>query len=151
MKHLRGASRKRNIMLCSQRNCNSVKSTSCADLSWILINWHHYWGTSLTNLRGQHNPANYLDDEEDMSYEALLALGDRIGNVKQNKSDNATIQSLPTRKCPTSDMSCAVCLDDFKKNQNQRGLPCDHWFHLKCINKWLKNSTWCPICRKSVQ
>jgi hypothetical protein len=39
---------------------------------------------------------------------------------------------------------CAICLDDMTKNLS--ALPCAHIFHTKCIKKWIKNQTICPIC-----
>jgi hypothetical protein len=43
---------------------------------------------------------------------------------------------------------CFICMDDYKQNQFKRVLPkCNHYFHKKCIDKWLKKKASCPICR----
>ena len=34
--------------------------------------------------------------------------------------------------------SCVVCMSEFVNRQRIRELPCQHIFHLKCIDKWLK-------------
>lgn len=33
---------------------------------------------------------------------------------------------------------CVVCFSDFEVRQLLRVLPCNHEFHAKCIDKWLK-------------
>jgi E3 ubiquitin-protein ligase RNF38/44 len=38
----------------------------------------------------------------------------------------------------TSQTSCVVCMCDFVQRQRVRELPCQHIFHAKCIDKWLK-------------
>jgi hypothetical protein len=43
---------------------------------------------------------------------------------------------------------CFICMDDYKQRQFKRELPkCKHYFHKKCIDKWLKKKASCPICR----
>lgn len=33
---------------------------------------------------------------------------------------------------------CVVCFSDFEARQLLRVLPCNHEFHAKCVDKWLK-------------
>uniref|UniRef100_A0A674J080 RING-type domain-containing protein n=1 Tax=Terrapene triunguis TaxID=2587831 RepID=A0A674J080_9SAUR len=42
---------------------------------------------------------------------------------------------------------CVVCFSDFEARQLLRVLPCNHEFHAKCVDKWLKANRTCPICR----
>jgi hypothetical protein len=42
--------------------------------------------------------------------------------------------------------TCSICLCDFENGETIRFLLCFHRFHKKCIDKWLKRSTKCPIC-----
>tara|TARA_B100000963_G_C22582099_1_gene651320 strand:+ start:627 stop:1067 length:441 start_codon:yes stop_codon:yes gene_type:complete len=44
--------------------------------------------------------------------------------------------------------SCPICLEKFKDNEFKRELKCNHVFHKKCIDKWIKHQNTCPICRK---
>lgn len=42
--------------------------------------------------------------------------------------------------------SCPICTDDFIKGQDLRVLPCNHQFHMECIDPWLMNvSGTCPL------
>ena len=48
--------------------------------------------------------------------------------------------------------SCAICLVDFKLNEQIRQLPCDgaHVFHPTCIDGWLQKSLTCPHCSTNI-
>jgi hypothetical protein len=46
---------------------------------------------------------------------------------------------------------CAVCLEAFEAGDRCRRLPrCEHSFHAKCVDPWLKKSRCCPVCRADV-
>ncbi|XP_022632470.1 E3 ubiquitin-protein ligase SDIR1-like [Vigna radiata var. radiata] len=52
---------------------------------------------------------------------------------------------LQTGRC------CCICLDEFDLNAERYTLPCQHFFHQKCITRWLQTSQTCPMCRQSLQ
>lgn len=63
---------------------------------------------------------------------------------------DASIKSLKSKVIDSSDEnhgSCRVCLEDFEAGCEQVAMPCSHIFHKDCIEKWLKASHYCPICR----
>ena len=44
--------------------------------------------------------------------------------------------------------NCLICMDEYKEGTFKRCLPkCKHYFHKKCIDKWLKKNASCPVCR----
>lgn len=45
--------------------------------------------------------------------------------------------------------SCTICLDEIKKNEIIRTLPCSHIFHKVCIDKWFEKKQVCPNCNQS--
>jgi len=46
---------------------------------------------------------------------------------------------------------CPICLIDFEKQTRIKLLPCDHGFHLGCIEPWIEQrSDNCPVCRQKV-
>lgn len=53
-----------------------------------------------------------------------------------------------TDKCK----SCVICQDEFKDGaecDDVKILPCKHYFHVNCIDEWLKNYHHkCPVCRQ---
>lgn len=45
---------------------------------------------------------------------------------------------------------CDICQDEYKEKEYKRELNCKHFFHKKCIDKWLKNNPNCPYCRRKI-
>ena len=47
---------------------------------------------------------------------------------------------------------CNICCEDYIVGQYKRTLPsCNHVFHKKCVDKWLKTKSNCPICRNELK
>ncbi|GAB2215180.1 hypothetical protein Droror1_Dr00019559 [Drosera rotundifolia] len=71
--------------------------------------------------------------------------------------DGATIESYPktvlgeSRRLPKpSDGTCAICLSEYVPQETLRTIPeCNHFFHAKCIDEWLRMKGTCPVCRNS--
>lgn len=48
----------------------------------------------------------------------------------------------------SSPIECAVCLESFKVGDKCRLLPnCQHCFHAPCVDVWLRETPFCPVCR----
>ncbi|CAL1398842.1 unnamed protein product [Linum trigynum] len=48
------------------------------------------------------------------------------------------------------DATCSICLCEYKDLEMLRMMPeCRHFFHLWCIDAWLKLNGSCPVCRNS--
>jgi hypothetical protein len=46
--------------------------------------------------------------------------------------------------------TCSVCLDDFVSKSIVRRLSCNHIFHQKCIDTWIRHHTTCCLCKQNV-
>ncbi|XP_061360168.1 RING-H2 finger protein ATL68 [Gastrolobium bilobum] len=46
--------------------------------------------------------------------------------------------------------TCSICLCEYKDSEMLRMMPeCRHYFHLFCLDSWLKLKGSCPVCRNS--
>ncbi|KAK9273402.1 hypothetical protein L1049_018212 [Liquidambar formosana] len=48
------------------------------------------------------------------------------------------------------DAVCCICLAKYANNDELRELPCSHFFHKECVDKWLKINALCPLCKCEV-
>ncbi|KAL2324988.1 hypothetical protein Fmac_024046 [Flemingia macrophylla] len=47
--------------------------------------------------------------------------------------------------------SCSICLVDYKECDSLRVLPsCGHFFHVQCVDPWLRINLTCPVCRNKI-
>jgi E3 ubiquitin-protein ligase SIS3 len=75
----------------------------------------------------------------------LIDLSERIGDVKPKGAKKSEIARLPVRTVVTVGGKCSVCLSEYEIGDVIKGLPCTHRFHVECIDKWLKESRFCPM------
>ncbi|CAD8060047.1 unnamed protein product [Paramecium sonneborni] len=54
---------------------------------------------------------------------------------------------LPQSKAETT---CSICLETFKSNSLVRMTYCEHIFHLRCLEQWMKKNKVCPLCRSAL-
>jgi len=110
----------------------------------------------------EEQEAEHMDSSE-LSYETLLRIGERIGDVKKERwamEAAAHIKKLPIFKfaCHLADgkdendscVKCLVCQHPYVESESLRQLPCQHVFHTECIDQWLSNKGECPYCRQNI-
>ncbi|OIS97047.1 putative e3 ubiquitin-protein ligase rhg1a [Nicotiana attenuata] len=93
-------------------------------------------------------------DVDNMSYEELLALEERIGNVCTGLSEEAILSQLKQHNyiCvkseePVDAEPCCICQEEYNDGEDLGTLECGHDFHRDCIKQWLKHKNICPICK----
>lgn len=117
-----------------------------------------------------HQMLQHMQFGNQMSYEELLELQERMGQVDRGASEEA-ISSLPTRtygggeasssmgaggdnggaSTASSDQTtCAICLEDYAQGSEVKTLPCMHNFCKDCIDRWLVKNKSCPVCKKDI-
>lgn len=125
--------------------------------------------TVVSAMLPQHRAGLQHDDFTELdSYEALLNLAERLGEVKSRGLSRSDIERLHCYRYEASSAtvadgseesstathldqtSCVVCLCDFEAKELVRSLPCLHEFHARCVDKWLKMNRTCPLCRADV-
>lgn len=45
---------------------------------------------------------------------------------------------------------CTICLCELEETVNKYTNVCNHFYHKGCIERWLKNSSNCPICKSKI-
>lgn len=92
-------------------------------------------------------------DVDNMSYEELLALEERIGNVNTGLNEETIKKHLKLKKYSAEPGSqcdaepCCVCQEEYKNGDDIGSLDCGHDYHTDCIKQWLMHKNLCPICK----
>ncbi|KAH9692414.1 putative E3 ubiquitin-protein ligase RHG1A [Citrus sinensis] len=92
-------------------------------------------------------------DVDNMSYEELLALEERIGNVSTGLTEETIKNRLKQQKYSISLGSqqeqepCCICQEEYNDGEDTGILHCGHDFHTSCIKQWLMHKNLCPICK----
>jgi hypothetical protein len=108
--------------------------------------------------------AELEDDEGNLSYETMLQLGERMGDVKTERwamRAQKEIEKIPSFRFKSSgktidsalddsECKCLVCQCDYEEGDLKRRLPCSHCFHAECVDQWLMEKDICPYCRQSI-
>jgi hypothetical protein len=101
-----------------------------------------------------------LPDNDDLTSAVLLEIVTRFGN-SDNESYFRTmrrrqIKSIGKYKkvkigSELLQVTCPICIEEFKENEFYRTLECNHSFHKRCIDHWFrKDHCECPMCRKKI-
>ncbi|KAK7384845.1 hypothetical protein VNO78_30548 [Psophocarpus tetragonolobus] len=102
-------------------------------------------------------------DIDNMSYEELLALEERMGTVSTALPEEALTECLKRsiyqpassddadESCneDKDDIKCCICQEEYVVGDEIGSLQCEHKFHVVCIQEWLGVKNWCPICKVS--
>ena len=69
----------------------------------------------------------------------------------------ASLQALPTRSWREEGKGreqeeCCLCMETFSEDEVIRMLPCEHFFHQECIDRWFQSKAYmqrtCPLCKR---
>ena len=102
----------------------------------------------LNEFHFTHNDNNIEDNIEDNIdnnlYENIITAltDDEFNNLEKiNYNDNDNLDKN----------NCNICINVFDNNEKIIKLNCSHYYHIKCIETWLKkHSNKCPMCRIEV-
>nr|ABC47849.1 zinc finger protein 1 [Glycine max] len=117
----------------------------------VVILEHQSFLSRIADVHDRHRDMRL--DVDNMSYEELLALEERIGNVSTGLSEETLSKLLKQRKhsvekgSETDAEPCCVCQEDYGDGNDIGTLDCGHDFHSSCIKQWLMHKNLCPICK----
>ncbi|KAL2321158.1 hypothetical protein Fmac_030127 [Flemingia macrophylla] len=97
-------------------------------------------------------------DVDNMSYEQLLELGERIGYVNTGlKEDEMGLNIRKVKLSSSNDASkhqigkkCSICQEEYEADDEVGRLKCEHSYHFQCIKQWLVHKNFCPVCKQEV-
>ena len=71
---------------------------------------------------------------------------------QQSSTGVQVCSQFPPRVCEPGQVNetCSMCFEPFAVGGQLCQLPCQHFYHPECINKWLNVARSCPQCRALV-
>ncbi len=92
---------------------------------------------------------NYLQERHDNIKQIASELN--FNNCKEIEHFIGKSSKIKKNDPLIKNENCFVCFEAYSEGEYKRELPhCKHFFHKKCIDKWLKKKAQCPICRDNV-
>jgi hypothetical protein len=83
-----------------------------------------------------------VDIEETDYFKCCKEINNILGKSEKIKENDILIKNKEY---------CNICFEEYSIKTYKRVLPdCKHCFHKKCIDKWLKSKSNCPICRTNL-
>ncbi|KAI9338708.1 hypothetical protein DFJ73DRAFT_962063, partial [Zopfochytrium polystomum] len=108
----------------TELDCDEIRSSSLANLDADSVN--------------QHQP---------VPLHVIATFPTRIYRRASPRKRTSTSSTAPTAPHP----SCTVCATQITHGTILRTLPCSHYFHQPCVDRWLlTNQPTCPTCHASV-
>lgn len=112
----------------------------------------------IISILGVHEDMNQMRGASEDSINALPThkfklkknVNDDIKDNNDSGVDEGGILAAGTEKEHTisgEDAVCCICLAKYADNDLLRELPCTHFFHIECVDKWLKINASCPLCK----
>jgi hypothetical protein len=107
-------------------------------------------------LEDQANSQEQQDNNEGWSW-MMVPQGRSTQEQRQTPLSSLEEEDVPKSQDESStDDACVICLEHFVDGDRLRVLPCDHSFHMGCIDRWLSGShsheecftSGCPTCKK---
>jgi hypothetical protein len=121
------------------------------NMRWCVVSQRYFTDRSRADkiTMDEYHPYNSDETANQMTSESVL------DKVRLAPVDKRIMSSLKKRPRAYSDV-CAIChrsAVDTKADRRMRfvSLPCQHTFHLYCVEQWLCNRNGsCPLCRSPV-
>lgn len=108
-----------------------------------VLNMGHFTsdrGTVIINNR--ENSVDRALSESALEFE----VNDDYGMVPAEQSSVKKMLEIVTMELG-DEKYCIICLEGLEVGSDASRMPCSHTFHDHCVEKWLKQSHCCPICR----
>jgi hypothetical protein len=126
----------------------AVLRARCHDGPWAAHHSGQPRHRSIAKVLLKTIPLVQYDDAIDVSPKVAKSSFDSSTKSSQagdETSRSTSISEKTTSVVKTENSTCAICTDEFVKNQLVRVLPCRHLFHQGCVDEWVvQRSRTCP-------
>ncbi|KAM7263620.1 hypothetical protein ACFE04_001303 [Oxalis oulophora] len=141
-------------------------SPSQAGITHSLVNLDSFRRYNMDGIAEVLSALERIEQDEELTYEELLALEDRMGTVSTALTEEALLKCLNTsifQSIPLEDLAitgharnkddakCSICQEDYVDGEEVGKLHCDHKYHVFCVSQWLQLKNWCPICKSPAE
>ena len=99
------------------------------------------------------NIINVNENNENSNADLLLDELLEDNNLFEQNDTQEILRYIPTsivkeqKKSTDNNNKCVICLSEFQVGEKESTLPCLHIFHSECIEKWIREKKWCPVCK----
>ncbi|KAI7742389.1 hypothetical protein M8C21_033275 [Ambrosia artemisiifolia] len=106
----------------------------------------------LVSILGIREDMNQIRGATEDSINALPTHKFKLNMTTDNKEyDNSggilAAGTQNERAIAGEDAVCCICLAKYTDDDLLRELPCTHFFHTECVDRWLKMNASCPLCK----
>ena len=109
----------------------------------------------IPNIDFNDNNNNNRNDRNDRNDGNDDLLEDILNDIKLNDDYKEILRYIPTStvkeiRQSSENNKCVICLSEFQIGEQESTLPCLHFFHSNCIEKWITEKKWCPVCKYDI-
>lgn len=107
---------------------------------------------SINIVDGSHFFLYHIDMFHLLMFFCLSARRRHAELVAENNVALEVIENLPTHILTTIrvDDKCPICFEEYMLGEQIKTLPCKHYYHAVCIDRWLHKKQTCPNCRGAI-
>eukprot|EP00913_Durusdinium_trenchii_P033089 g30979.t1 len=129
------------LMFCYDYTSEQVFAVRClmgCSGLFVVLNWV-FWRDFVRHYRE-------TQEDEGLDFVDLYKLQVlcKMYQTKVIRSRKACEVQSPGEEAAAS-LCCTICLEEFGASENVAQLPCGHYFHTACINKWVLEDWRCPF------
>ena len=145
VKDMNGNIKSQSVNISGGNNLNNNTAFSFSSFNSNMPNNENMFGTGLNNVM-----SNMMNNISNM---VVNNLNINMNNENVNHGldpqiiNNLLVTSSNLSELSENEITCIICMEDFKNDEDVIYLPCQHLFHKDCIYEWFKINDFCPICK----
>jgi hypothetical protein len=121
----------------------------CYLLVWLLIFylWLFIYAYAILQSMQYTDPYLLLQQQYESHHLPLTLQEPLLSGISYHALASLEVREIVLE----TDQCCAVCIEAIRAGECVRVLPCQHHFHLQCIDYWLLRNSACPLCKRRLR